>query len=111
MASVLQKYFMVSGIDILHSSQIWKKLSIVILLVNITAVNDRTSTFWLLNSFAETPTIFINGIKSADTLCLVSTSVNGDLSGEAGAGWEIRILEIFKAVLKLYLYFIIVLIL
>ena len=53
---------MVSGTVMRASSQMWKKLSMVVREEKMTAVCVRMSTRWLRNSLRETPTTRMKGL-------------------------------------------------
>ena len=92
MLSVEQIYFIVSGTVTRASSQIWKKLSMVVREVKITAVWSRIFMRWLRNSLGVTPITLISGLYSISTPRRFEISKNGDFSTMGGAGCATRIL-------------------
>ena len=74
MVSLVQKYFIVTGIVIRISSQRRKKWSMAVLAVKITAVWSEIDTFCWRNSFAVRPSTLIKGRKTISTPCFDARS-------------------------------------
>ena len=95
MASDIQKYFIVSGTVTLISVQIRKKWSIAVRLVKTIPVKSRIFILSWRNSFAVTPSTFINDLNSNFNPNSSAKSKYGDFS-VVGFGCETSIFFIFN---------------